>query len=163
MFELLDVPPEVVDRPGAPPLAVVDGTIRFEDVHFSYDPDREILKGISFEVPAERDGRHRRPVGRRQVDDLAAALPLLRRDRRAHPDRRPGHPRRDARRALRAAIGIVPQDTVLFNDTIGYNIRYGRWDASDDGGARARRTWRRSATSSRACRTATTRRSASAG
>ena len=64
--------------------------------------------------------------------------------------------------SLRAAIGMVPQDTVLFNDTIGYNIRYGRWDATPARGARGGRAWRRSTASSRPCRRATTRRSASA-
>ena len=77
-------------------------------------------------------------------------------------DRRPGHRARDAE-SLRAAIGMVPQDTVLFNDTIGYNIRYGRWDASDaevrGGGA----SWRRSTASSAWRRRATRPRSASAG
>ena len=68
---------------------------------FAYDPARPILKGISFEVPAGKHRRHRRPVGRRQVDDLAAAVPLLRCHRRPHPDRRPGHPRRDAEIAAR--------------------------------------------------------------
>ena len=108
-----------------------EGAIRFENVKFAYEPARPILKGLSFEVPAGQYGRDRRSFGRRQVDHLAAAVPLLRRDRRAHHDRRAGHPRRDADSSLRAAIGMVPQDTVLFNDTIRYNIRYGRWDASD--------------------------------
>ena len=90
------------------------------------DPEGAELRGAG-----RQDGRGRRSVRRRQVDDLAAAVPALRRLRRQDPDRRPGHPRTSRRHSLRAAIGMVPQDTVLFNDTIRYNIRYGRWDASD--------------------------------
>ena len=94
-------------------------------------PERPILKGISFEVPAGQDGGHRGPVGCRQVDDLAAAVPLLRTPGRAYP-RSTGRTSRDVTQtSLRAAIGMVPQDTVLFNDTIVYNIRYGRWEATD--------------------------------
>ena len=68
MFKLLDVPPEVTDQPGAPALAVAQGAIRFEDVHFSYEPTREILKGISFEVPANAKVAIVGPSGRGQVD-----------------------------------------------------------------------------------------------
>ena len=95
MFDLLDVRPEIVDKPGAKPLAVGDGKVEFRDVHFSYDPDRQILKGVSFEVPAGKTVAIVGPVGRRQVDRLAAALPLLRHPVGRDPDRRPGHPRRD--------------------------------------------------------------------
>jgi len=131
MFGLLDVPAEVTDRPGAPPLAVTEGAIRFENVRFSYEPAREILKGISFEVPANKtvaivgpSGAGKSTVSRllfRFYDVSAGRILIDGQDIRAV--------RQDS---LRAAIGIVPQDTVLFNDTIGYNIRYGRWDASDD-------------------------------
>ena len=85
MFDLLDVPPEIVDRPGrASRSSCRQATVRFEDVIFHYDPDRAILKGISFEVPGGRTVADRRPLRRRQVDHLAAPLPLLRRDRRPH-------------------------------------------------------------------------------
>jgi ABC-type transport system involved in Fe-S cluster assembly fused permease/ATPase subunit len=114
-------------------------------VHFAYDPERQILKGLTFDVPAGQDGGDRRPVGRGQVDHLAAAVSLLRCQRRPHPDRRAGYSRRQQRR-LRAAIGMVPQDTVLFNDTIRYNIRYGRWDATMRRWKK-RRGWRRSTVS----------------
>jgi len=130
MFALLEVPPEVTDRPGAPPLAVSRGAVRFEDVRFSYDPMREILKGISFDVPADAtvaivgpSGAGKSTVSRLlyRFYDIDAGRILI-----------DGQDIRDvAQDSLRAAIGIVPQDTVLFNDTIGYNIRYGRWDASD--------------------------------
>jgi len=130
MFALLEVPPEVTDRPGAPPLAVSRGAVRFEDVRFSYDPTREILKGISFDVPADAtvaivgpSGAGKSTVSRLlyRFYDIDAGRILI-----------DGQDIRDvAQDSLRAAIGIVPQDTVLFNDTIGYNIRYGRWDASD--------------------------------
>ena len=130
MFALLEVPPEVTDRPGAPPLAMSRGAVRFEDVRFSYDPTREILKGISFDVPADAtvaivgpSGAGKSTVSRLlyRFYDIDAGRILI-----------DGQDIRDvAQDSLRAAIGIVPQDTVLFNDTIGYNIRYGRWDASD--------------------------------
>jgi ABC-type transport system involved in Fe-S cluster assembly fused permease/ATPase subunit len=130
MFGLLDVPPEVTDAPGARPLVVSRGTIRFEDVHFAYDPARTILKGISFEVPANATVAIVGPSG---AGKSTIARLLYRfydiNDGRIAID---GQDIRDVTQAsLRAAIGIVPQDTVLFNDTIGYNIRYGRWDATD--------------------------------
>ena len=78
MFALLHEPPEIVDRPGAKPLRVNKGEIKFENVSFAYDPERQILKHVSFEVPAGQDGRHRRSIGRRQIDDLAHPVPLLR-------------------------------------------------------------------------------------
>ena len=97
MFELLTVPPEVDGQAGRAG-ARGRGTARSASRTCTSPTSRtaQILKGISFEVPAERQGRDRRAVGRGQVDDLAAALPLLRRDQRADPDRRAGHPRRDA-------------------------------------------------------------------
>ncbi len=78
MFALLHQPQEIEDRPGARPLAVSGGEIRFEDVVFSYDPDRIVLKGVSFTVPAGQDRRRGRPLGRGQIDDLAHPLSLLR-------------------------------------------------------------------------------------
>jgi ATP-binding cassette subfamily B protein len=130
MFKLLAVPAEVTDRPGAPALHVRQGTIRFEDVRFSYEPTRTILKGISFEVPANTktaivgpSGAGKSTISRLlfRFYDVSGGRILI-----------DGQDIRDVtQNSLRAAIGIVPQDTVLFNDTIGYNIRYGRWDASE--------------------------------
>ena len=131
MFRLLEVPAEVTDRPGAPPLLVKQGTIRFEDVHFSYDPARAILKGISFEVPANATVAIVGPsgAGKSTISRLLFRFYDVN-EGRILVD---GQDIRDvAQDTLRAAIGIVPQDTVLFNDTIGYNIRYGRWDASEE-------------------------------
>ena len=130
MFDLLHVAPEVVDRPDAPPLKVDEGAIRFNEVHFHYDPERPILKGVSFEVPAGAkvaivgpSGAGKSTLSRllfRFYDVSAGAIEI------------DGQDLREVRQdSLRAAIGMVPQDTVLFNDTIGYNIRYGRWEADD--------------------------------
>ena len=130
MFSILGAPAGDRRRAGRAAAYGAQRRDPFENVRFSYDPERPILKGHQLRGAGRQDGRDGRPVGRRQVDDLAAAVPLLRTGRRAHPHRRPGHRRRD-QESLRAAIGMVPQDTVLFNDTIGYNIRYGRWEASD--------------------------------
>ena len=132
MFDILARPSEIVDRPDAPPLVVREGVLRFEDVHFHYDPQREILKGVTFEVPAGRTVAVVGPLGRGQIDAVAPAVPLLRAAGRAHHHRRAGHRRRDAQTSLREQIGMVPQDTVLFNDSIGYNIRYGRWSAGTE-------------------------------
>jgi ABC-type transport system involved in Fe-S cluster assembly fused permease/ATPase subunit len=131
MFSLLGVPPEVTNKPGAPPLAVSEGAIRFEDVHFAYDPERKILRGVSFDVPANAtvavvgpSGAGKSTIARllyRFYDVTGGRITIDGQDlRNVQQD------------TLRAAIGIVPQDTVLFNDTIGYNIRYGRWDATDE-------------------------------
>lgn len=130
MFSLLDVPAEVTDAPGAPPLKVTDGAIRFENVHFAYDPARQILKGITFEVPANATVAIVGPsgAGKSTVSRLLYRFYDINEGRILID----GQDVRDVQQAsVRAAIGIVPQDTVLFNDTIGYNIRYGRWDASD--------------------------------
>ncbi len=131
MFALLDVPEEVRDAHGAKPLEVERGTIRFEDVRFRYDPGRAILKGISFEVPA---GRSVAIVGPSGAGKSTISRLLLR-----FYDLEGGRITIDGQdiaavtqASLRAAIGIVPQDTVLFNDTIEYNIRYGRVEASTD-------------------------------
>jgi ATP-binding cassette, subfamily B, heavy metal transporter len=131
MFELLEVQPEVVDRPDAAPLAIPQGSISFKDVHFSYDPARPILKGVSFEVPA---GKTVAIVGPSGAGKSTISRLLYRfydiQDGSITID---GQDVRDVtQHSLRAAIGMVPQDTVLFNDTIAYNIRYGRPSASQE-------------------------------
>ena len=131
MFDILGQNAEIEDDPSALPLRVPEGHVRFENVRFSYEPRREILKGISFEVPPGKtvalvgpSGAGKSTIsrlmfrfyepssGRITIDgqDIAAVTQV----------------------SLRDNIGMVPQDTVLFNDTIAYNIRYGRWNASDD-------------------------------
>jgi ABC-type transport system involved in Fe-S cluster assembly fused permease/ATPase subunit len=130
MFQLLGQPAEITDRAGAKPLAVAGGTVRFEDVVFHYDADRPILKGISFEVPAGRtvaivgpSGAGKSTISRllfRFYDVTGGRITI------------DGQDVRDVtQESLRKATGMVPQDTVLFNDTVAYNIRYGRPDASD--------------------------------
>ncbi len=131
MFDLLAIRREVVDRPDAEPIAVTDGRVEFRDVHFSYDPERQILKGISFEVPAGKtvaivgpSGAGKSTVSRLlfRFYDVVSGNILIE-----------GQDIRDVtQESLRAAIGMVPQDTVLFNDTIAYNIRYGRTSAAPD-------------------------------
>ena len=91
MFSILAREPEIKDAPGAPPLKVTSGTIRFDNVGFAYEPDRRILKGLSFRCAGRQDGGRGRPLRRRQIDHFAAALPLLRPCRRTHPHRRSGH------------------------------------------------------------------------
>jgi ATP-binding cassette subfamily B protein len=131
MFGILSRSPEIKDKPGAGPLVVSQGRIVFDDVQFHYDPERPILKGVSFEAaPGQTIAivgpsgagkstisrlmfRFYEPQGGRITIDGQNILDVT-------------------QTSLRAAIGMVPQDTVLFNDTIGYNIRYGRWDATDD-------------------------------
>jgi len=131
MFELLDVEPEVRDAPDAKPLNVGQGAIRFEDVSFSYDPARPILKGVSFEVPA---GETVAIVGPSGAGKSTISRLLYRfYDIQSGDIVIDGQNVRDVtQKSLRAAIGMVPQDTVLFNDTIAYNIRYGRIDASEE-------------------------------
>ena len=130
MFALLKVNAEIQDKPGAQPLAVHQAEVAFENVTFAYDKERPILRGLSFAVPAGHtvaivgpSGAGKSTIsrllyrfyeaggGRITIDgqDIAAVT----------------------QKSLRAAIGMVPQDTVLFNDTIRYNIRYGRPDATD--------------------------------
>jgi ATP-binding cassette subfamily B protein len=130
MFEVLARDAEIKDAPGAKPLAVTAGIVRFDDVGFAYDPERPILKGLSFEVPAGKtvaivgpSGAGKSTISRllfRLYDVSSGSITIDGQDIR-----------NVAQASLRAAIGMVPQDTVLFNDTIRYNIRYGRWDAGD--------------------------------
>jgi len=130
MFALLDVPAEVRDAPGALPLALTQGEIRFEDVRFGYRPDREILKGVSFTVPPGRmlaivgpTGAGKSTISRllfRFYDVTGGRVLVDGQDVRSL-----------TQDSLRAAIGVVPQDTVLFNDTIRYKIAYGRPGATD--------------------------------
>jgi ATP-binding cassette, subfamily B, heavy metal transporter len=130
MFNVLEQRPDVKDVPGAKPLVVTAGGLRFDDVRFAYEPDRPILKGLSFEVPAGKtvaivgpSGAGKSTISRllfRLYDVSSGTISIDGQDVRSV-----------TQASLRAAIGMVPQDTVLFNDTIRYNIRYGRWDASD--------------------------------
>ena len=130
MFNLLEVEAEVVDRPDAKPLSIEQGAIEFKDVHFHYDPERPILKGISFTVPA---GKTVAVVGPSGAGKSTISRLLYRfYDVQRGSITIDGQDVRDVtQKSLRAAIGMVPQDTVLFNDTVAYNIRYGRPDASD--------------------------------
>jgi ATP-binding cassette subfamily B protein len=131
MFAIIGRKPEIEDRPGAEPLMVKRGAIRFEDVSFAYDPEREILKGLTFEVPA---GHTVAVVGPSGAGKSTISRLLFRfyevSGGRISID---GQDIRDVtQKSLRMAIGMVPQDTVLFNDTIRYNIRYGRWEATNE-------------------------------
>ena len=129
MFNLVDTPAEVVDAPGAPDLRVGAGEVRFENVSFAYDPERRILSGIDLHVPA---GSTLAVVGPSGAGKSTLSRLLFRfydiSDGRITID---GQDIAEVTQtSLRRAIGIVPQDTVLFNDTIGYNIGYGREGAS---------------------------------
>jgi ATP-binding cassette subfamily B protein len=130
MFDLLEQPAEVTDRPGAPALKVAGGEVVFDRVEFGYDPDRPILKGVSFRIaPGQRvavvgtSGAGKSTLGRllfRFYDVSGGAIRI------------DGQDIREVTQAsLHAAVGVVPQDTVLFNDTVGYNIAYGRDGATE--------------------------------
>ena len=131
MFRLLDVPAEVRDAPGAPALAAGPGAVSFRDVRFAYRPDREILKGVSFEVPPGRmlaivgpTGAGKSTISRllfRFYDVTGGTVAVDGQDVRGV-----------TQDSLRRAVGVVPQDTVLFNDTIAYNIAYGRPGATQE-------------------------------
>jgi len=130
MFSLLARKPEIEDSPTAHVLQVRAGAIRFQNVSFAYEPARPILTGLSFEVAAGHtvavvgpSGAGKSTISRllfRFYDVTGGRIFIDGQDVRSV-----------TQASLRAAIGMVPQDTVLFNDTIRYNIRYGRWDASD--------------------------------
>ncbi|MBI1620247.1 ABCB family ABC transporter ATP-binding protein/permease [Aquamicrobium zhengzhouense] len=136
MFDLLGVKPEVTDGEGAHDLVVKEGTISFDNVHFAYDPERPILKGISFEVPA---GKTVAIVGPSGAGKSTISRLLFRfYDIQSGSIRIDGKDIRDVtQESLRASIGMVPQDTVLFNDTILYNVRYGRMSATEEEVTRA--------------------------
>jgi ATP-binding cassette subfamily B protein len=130
MFSILGREPEIEDKPNAKPLEIKAGAIRFDNVRFAYEPARPILKGLSFEVAPGRtvaivgpSGAGKSTISRllfRFYDVTGGSISI------------DGQDIRDVtQHSLRDAIGMVPQDTVLFNDTIRYNIRYGRWDADD--------------------------------
>ncbi|WP_170338496.1 ABCB family ABC transporter ATP-binding protein/permease [Ruegeria arenilitoris] len=129
MFQLLEQPAEVVDKPDAKPLQITEGRVELDDVHFGYDPDREILRGVSLVVPGGQTvaivgatGSGKSTIGRLLFRFYDVTQGALRID---------GQDVRDVtQESLHAAIGVVPQDTVLFNDTIRYNIAYGREGAS---------------------------------
>ena len=128
MFELMREPAEVTDKPDATAISIGSGAVRFEDVHFHYDEERPILKGVSFEVPGGKtvaivgpSGAGKSTISRllfRFYDVTAGSITI------------DGQDIRDVQQqSLRNQIGMVPQDTVLFNDTLLYNIGYGRPDA----------------------------------
>ena len=130
MFSLLGEKQEVTDKPNAPDLKVNHGGVSFEDVHFSYDPEREILKGVTFNVPA---GNTVAIVGPSGAGKSTISRLLYRfYDVSSGSIKIDGQDLRDVTQSsVRKIIGMVPQDTVLFNDTIKYNIGYGRVGASD--------------------------------
>lgn len=131
MFELINVHTDVADKPGAKNIEVTRGAIEFENVHFGYNPDREILKGVSFRIGA---GETLAIVGASGSGKSTIARLLFR-----FYDIQSGDIKIDGQsiknvtqKSLREKIGVVPQDTVLFNDSIGYNILYGRPSATQD-------------------------------
>ena len=130
MFHILERNPEIEDQPDAPALAVSGGAIRFENVSFAYDPARPILNDVSFEVPAGQTVAIVGPsgAGKSTISRLLFRFYEISGGRISIDGQ---DIRKVTQGSLRQAIGMVPQDTVLFNDTIRYNIRYGRWDATD--------------------------------
>ena len=131
LFGLLEKPVKVEDRPGAKDIEVTAGKVRFEGVHFRYHPERSILEGVSLEIPA---GHKVAVVGPSGAGKSTLARLLFRfydvDQGRITID---GQDIRDVtQQSLRQAIGVVPQDTVLFNESIGYNIAYGRPGASPE-------------------------------
>ncbi|MGR3549082.1 ABCB family ABC transporter ATP-binding protein/permease [Pseudooceanicola sp.] len=131
MFDLLEQPSEVRDKSGAPALAVTGGAVELDDVRFAYNPDRDILKGVSLRVePGQKvaivgpSGSGKSTIGRllfRFYDVTGGAIRI------------DGQDLRDVTQdSLHAEIGVVPQDTVLFNDTVGYNIAYGKDGATQE-------------------------------
>jgi len=131
MFALLRRPEEVADKPDAKPIVVTEGEIRFDNVVFAYERERTVLKGVSFRVPA---GKTVAVVGPSGAGKSTISRILYRfYDIQSGSVTIDGQDIRDVTQAsLRAAIGIVPQDTVLFNDTIRYNIGYGRISATEE-------------------------------
>jgi len=131
MFDLLDEPPEVRDKTNASALKVTNGHVTFESVSFSYEPQRQILRGINVDIPAGQtiaivgpSGSGKSTIGRLlfRFYDVTGGAVLI-----------DGQDVRDVTQdSLQRAIGVVPQDTVLFNDTIYYNIAYGREFAAHD-------------------------------
>ena len=131
MFDLLEQPAEVKDKPGAPDINVTGGALQFTDLQFGYDAERQILKGVSIDVPAGKtvaivgpSGSGKSTIGRllfRFYDVSGGSLKI------------DGQDVRDVTQdSLHGVIGVVPQDTVLFNDSVYYNIAYGRPEASRD-------------------------------
>ena len=131
MFDLLEQPQEVKDKPGAPDIEIVGGEVEFDNIVFGYEDARPILKGVSLSVPAGQtvaivgpSGSGKSTIGRLLFRFYDVAGGALRID---------GQDVRDITQdSLHASIGVVPQDTVLFNDTIRYNIAYGRPEATFD-------------------------------
>jgi ATP-binding cassette, subfamily B, heavy metal transporter len=130
MFDILGQSAEIQDAPGALALNVTRGEVRFENVEFQYDPNRKILRGVSFEAPAGKtvaivgpSGAGKSTISRLLFRFYAPSSGRITIDGQDIAS--------VTQSSLRAAIGMVPQDTVLFNDTIAYNIRYGRDAATD--------------------------------
>ncbi len=136
MFDLLGIKQEITDHDDAKPLVISNGTVTFDNVHFAYDANRPILKGVSFEVPA---GKTVAIVGPSGAGKSTISRLLFRfYDVQSGSVKIDGQDVRDVTQSsLRSAIGMVPQDTVLFNDTIAYNVRYGRTGASEEDVRRA--------------------------